>query len=405
MNEQWTLLAEDTAKLKIVIILAVGLAVASLLGYIAQRLKFSPILGFLIAGYLIGPFSPGIVIDLELSEQLAEIGVVLMMFGVGLHFDWKDLAKVKNIAIPGAIIQTLSTTLLGTALFYWIGWRIESGLLMGAAIGVASTVVLVRVLSDNNLLDTLQGHISVGWLIVEDILMVFTLVLLPTVYAIFTGTETEVKEIALSSTLVILKFLLLGILAFTVLTRFVKYVLKHVANTKSDELLTLTILALTFVVATISAVIFGASIALGAFIAGMVINKTESREKALISSLPLKDAFVAFFFLSIGTLFNPMIIVEHFYLFLIVLSIILIAKPLIAFLITYLMRYPVSTSALVAIALGQIGEFSFILSEEATKYDILPDEGYDIIVAGALISLAINPILFKALNHLVQKNP
>ena len=388
----------ETLNLKVVIILTVGFSLASLFGYLTNRIKLSPILGYLLAGYLIGPFSPGFVADLQLAEQLAEVGVMLMMFGVGMHFDWRDLASVKNIAIPGAIGQILVATGV-TALFVnqlWGTW--QSGVLIGLAIGVASTVVLVRVLSDEKLLNTVQGHIAMGWLIVEDIITVVVLILLPVIVALLSGSSVSLQEIFTAMAIVLVKFILLGTIVFTIGRKFVSYVLVKVARTKLPELFTLTVFAVIFVIATGSAIAFGASIALGAFLAGMVIGQTSVRQQAAAYALPMKDLFVVIFFLSVGMLFNPSAIVENFSLFISILAVILLIKPLAAFLIVKAMRYPMQVALSVAIALAQIGEFSFILAEEAGKFGIFSDAAYDIIVACAIISISINPLLFKILN-------
>lgn len=382
-------------KLKIVIILTIGFTAASLLGYLSQRAKLSPILGYLLAGYVIGPYFPGFVADLELSEQLAEIGVILMMFGVGMHFKWEDLDNVKYIAIPGAIGQTFVATVLGAVLVYYIGWPLEAGIILGAAIGVASTVVLVRVLSDYHLLNTPQGHIAIGWLVVEDILTVFVLILLP---ALTVSDSFSIQHVLLSLAGTIIKFILLVAMMFTLGRKFVSFIFSKVIQTHSQELFTLTVLALIFLIATGSALLFGTSIALGAFIAGMLIGQTDVRHQASANALPLKDMFAVIFFLSIGMLFNPEVIWNAFPLFIGILSIVLLIKPLTAFLIGWGFRLPFKTALTIAMALAQIGEFSFILSEEATRLQILPDEGYDIVVACALISIAINPLLFRAIH-------
>lgn len=384
----------DAHNLKIVLILTFGFGLASLLGYITQRLKLSPILGYLIAGYLIGPYFPGFVADLEISEQLAEIGVMLMMFGVGLHFKWEDLIHVKNIAIPGAIGQTLIATLCGTLFIYSLGWSLESGIIIGLSIGVASTVVLIRVLSDNHLLQTSQGHIAVGWLIVEDLLTVLALLAIPILAESMKGGSLSLQQIAFSFFAMLFKFILLIAFMFTLGRAIVTYILFKIARIQSHELFTLTVLALTFVIATSSALLFGTSLALGAFIAGMVIGQTHVRHQASTNALPIQDAFVALFFLSVGMLFNPTTITAHPLLFFGILAIILIIKPLTAFLIAVALRYPIKTALTVALALAQIGEFSFILSEQAMKFDILPEAGYDVIVACAIVSISLNPLLF-----------
>jgi CPA2 family monovalent cation:H+ antiporter-2 len=380
---------------QIVTILAVGFALASIFGFFTQRAKLSPILGYLIAGYLIGPYSPGFVADTHIAEQLAEIGVILMMFGVGLHLKWQELVSVKNIAIPGAIIQTAVTTIAGAFLIQSYGWSLEAGIVIGLSIGVASTVVMIRILSENKLINTSQGHISIGWLIVEDILTVIALLVLPALADSVQGDAVSITNLAWQITVAVTKCVFLVIIMLFGGFKVVSYIFKNVARTKSNELFTLTILALIFVIATGSALIFGTSIALGAFIAGMVIGQTEVRHQASANALPLKDAFAVIFFLSVGMLFNPFEIFSNLYLFIGLMIIILVLKPLIAYLIVVYLGKPVQTALIVAFALAQVGEFSFILSEEALKLKILPDDGFDIIVACALISIAINPILFK----------
>lgn len=387
--------------LKIVLILTFGFSIAGLLGYITQKAKLSPILGYLLGGYLIGPYSPGFVADLAVSEQLAEIGVILMMFGVGLHFKLRDLLDVKTIAIPGAIGQTFSATVLGILLIYfYAGWSIEAGIILGLAIAVASTVVLVRVLSDNHLLKTPQGHAAVGWLIIEDLLTVLALLSIPILDSTSKGATLSLSYLGISIATILFKFILLVAIMFTFGKKIAEYFLMKVARTRLHELFTLAVMAIIFLIATGSTLLFGTSLALGAFIAGMVIGQTHVRHQALTNALPLTDVFVVIFFLSIGMLFNPTAIANNFFLFLGVLTIILIVKPLTAFFIVSILGYPFKTAITLAFALAQIGEFSFILSEEATRFNILPDDGYDIIVACALISISLNPLLFKLIDYL-----
>lgn len=386
----------DHVNLKIVILLTIGFALASILGYLSHRAKLSPILGYLLAGYFIGPYSPGFVADVEISKQLAEIGVVLMMFGVGLHFKWKDLMRVKNIAIPGAIGQTIITTAIVILFVYHIGWSLQAGVIFGLAIGIASTVVLVRMLSDHKLLHTRQGHVSIGWLIVEDIITVVALLLIPSLAISSQGGEGAVQNLAVSMGIVLAKFVLFVALMFTVGRKCIKYLITKMLNAP-HELFILTILATTFVIATGSTLLFGISIALGAFIAGMIIGQTAVHHKTWSDTVPVKDFFVVIFFLSIGMLFNPIVIVKNFFLFICVLGIILIVKPLAALLIALIFKHPLKVALTVAIGLAQIGEFSFILAEQATRFKILSDTGYDVIVACALVSIALNPLLFKLL--------
>lgn len=385
----------ESINLKIVLILAIGFGYASLFGYLFHRIKVSPILGYMFAGYLIGPYSYGFAADLELSEQLAEIGVILMMFGVGLHFKWQDLLNTRHIAIPGAIGQTLIATLAGTILLYSIGWPIEDGIIVGIAVGVASTVVLVRVLADNNLMHTPQGHIAIGWLIVEDIITVIALLLIPSLAVMKEEGTLPVMNVLLAFGIAIFKFGLLTIFMFTIGRKLTTYILSKILGTNSAELFTLTVLAITFVIAAGSALLIGTSIVLGAFVSGMVMGQTRMRHQISTNAMPLKDAFVVIFFLSIGMLFNPVTIIEHFFLFCVILAIILIVKPLSAFFIAKALKYPLNTALTVAIGLAQIGEFSFILSEEAMRLLLLPDEGYDLIIACSLVSISINPLLFK----------
>jgi len=382
-------------RLKIVLVLTVGFALASLLGYLSIKIRLSPILGYLLAGYVIGPFSPGFVTEIDISEQLAEIGVIMMMFGVGLHFKIMDLYSVKWIAIPGALGQTLCAALAGEFLIYMLGWSLQTGLIIGLSIGVTSTVVLVRVLSDQNLLHTLQGKIAVGWLIVEDILTVIMLIILPSFASIASTDKFSWMATFYAIGMALLKFAALTIFMFTIGKQIVIKILDAIDRTKSHELFTVTLLALTFVVATTSALLFGASIAMGAFIAGMIIGQTDVKHQAFTHSEPLKNAFTVTFFLSVGTLFNPHAIVEFFPLFLVVLSIVLIIKPLVAFLITIALKQTAFTALVVGMALAQIGEFSFIMAEEALRLKLIPDEGYDVIVAVALVTITLNSIIFQ----------
>jgi monovalent cation:H+ antiporter-2, CPA2 family len=392
----------ENLNLKIVIILTFGFGLASFLGYFSQKARLSPILGYLLAGYAIGPFSPGFVADLKVAEGLAEIGVILMMFSVGLHFKWQDLLKFKNIALPGAVGQTLVATIFGIVLIQWMGWSFEAGILFGLAIGVASTVVLVRILTDNHLLNTQQGHIAVGWLIVEDLITIAALLLVPSLAYSINGKDFPLNEVFFSFALSLFKFLLLTVAMFTMGQKVISFVLAKVYETKSHELFTLTILALTFFIAIGSALALGTSIALGAFLAGMVIGQNDIRHQVSTSMMPLKDTFVVIFFLAIGMLFNPAAILDNFLFFLGALGIILIMKPLAAYIITRLLKYPFKVALTIALALAQIGEFSFILAEEASTFKILPDEGYDIIVACAFVAISINPLLFTSMNKFIK---
>ncbi len=381
--------------LKIVLLLAVGFTLAGLFGYFALRLKVSPILGYLLVGYLVGPYSPGFVADVEISEQLAEIGVILMMFGVGLNFKVQDLMKVKRIAIPGAIGQTFLSAAICALLVYFFGWPLKTGIILGLAISVASTVVLFRMLGENQLMNTQEGHIAAGWLIVEDIITVIVLLLLPGIAEILNLEVFSLRDFAFSISLVIVKFVILFLILATLSKRVVTFLLSKVVNTRSHELFTVSVLALVFLIATGTTLFFGISIALGAFIAGMVIRRTRVHHKVFLHSLPMKDAFIVIFFMSAGMLFNPVVIIENFPLFISVLGVIILIKPVIAFIITIFLNYSYKTAFVISAALTQIGEFSFILSEQAMKFGLIPNAAYDIVVACALISIALNPLIFK----------
>jgi monovalent cation:H+ antiporter-2, CPA2 family len=405
MSEMFALRALiESHNLSIVLLLTIAFTTASVLGYFAWRIKLSPILGYLLAGYLIGPYSPGFVVDVKTSEQLAEIGVILMMFGVGLDFRLEDLMKVKRIAIPGALGQTLIATILGAFVIYLFGWSLKVGIVLGLAIGVASTVVLVRILEENHLLKTQNGHIAVGWLIVEDVITVIILLLLPSLALVSKRDEFSIFHLFVPLLVVIAKFLILFYLLVKLGKKVVSYILAKIESTGSHELFTISLLMLIFVIALGATLFFKISIALGAFISGMIIKQTKVHQKVLLHSRPMKDAFIAIFFVSVGMLFNPTIIVQNISIFLSVLAIILLAKPLVAFLISLALKYPFKTALTVAIALAQIGEFSFILAEEAIKFDFMTDEGYDIIVACALASIALNSLFFKFLYTGVLKN-
>lgn len=381
----------------VVIILTAGFFFATLLGVLTLKAKLSPIPGYLIAGYIIGPYSPGFIADVHIAEQLAEIGVILMMFNVGLHIHMQELLDVKRIAIPGAIFQILVSATAGIFLIHLIGWPITSGVIFGIAISVASTMILVKMLTDHNLLKTDKGHISVGWLIVEDLITILFLLLIPILATLTTMNDMDWMTVAKAILSAFGYFLLLVLIMATIGKKYVEWVLNFILKSKSKELLTLAVLSLIFQIAIGAALFFGTSIALGAFIAGLVMGQMSCREEIAKNSESLKDVFCIIFFLAIGMLFNPLALISNMSLLIGALLIILILKPLAAFVIIYLFKYPIKTALLVAIALAQIGEFSFIVAEEASRMRLLPDEGYDIIVGAALISISLNPILFNQL--------
>jgi len=375
--------------------LAIGFSAALIFGYITQRLGLSPILGYLLAGIVVGPFTPGFVAHAELAGQLAEFGVILLMFGVGLHFHLKDLIAVRKIAIPGAVGQIVTATVLGALVATFWGWSLGSGIILGVAISVASTVVLTRVLMDNNVLDSPQGHIAVGWLIVEDIFTVLVLVLLPA-FASSVNAENGGSNIFLALGSAVLKLVVLSAIVLVAGKRAIPWLLTQVARTRSRELFTLTVLALALAIASGSAIIFGASFALGAFLAGMVVGQSKAGLQAAADALPMRDAFAVLFFISVGMLFDPSFLIANPGLIVAVLAIILIAKPFIALVLVILLGYSVRTAITVALALSQIGEFSFILSSTALNLGLFSQDGQNALIAAALITISVNPLLFRA---------
>jgi len=375
----------------LILTLAFGFSLALVLGYATQRLVRSPILGYLIAGFLVGPRTPGFVADAGLATELAEVGVILLMFGVGLHFHLKDLLAVRAIALPGAVVQSLVATGFGALTALAFGWTLGAGIVLGIAISVASTVVLMRVLMDAEALSTPHGRIAVGWLIVEDIFTVVALVLLPVVGAGGVGAGAIAGSLAWAA----VKLAILVAIMLVIGARAIPWTLTQVARTRSRELFTLAVLAIALAIAAGSAALFGASMALGAFLAGMVVGQSEVSHQAAADALPMRDAFAVLFFLSVGMLFDPALLVTQPGLVLAVLAIILVAKPLAALGIVLVLGYPVRSAITVALGLAQIGEFSFILADAARKIGLLPAEGQSVLVVCALISIALNPPIFR----------
>jgi CPA2 family monovalent cation:H+ antiporter-2 len=376
----------------LILTLAGGLSAALLFGYGTHRIGLSPIVGYLMAGLVVGPYTPGFVADAGLAEQLAEVGVILLMFGVGLQFHLDELLAVRGVALPGAIAQSGVATVLGAVLAHSLGWSWPAGIVFGMALAVASTVVLVRVLSDHHDLHTPSGHIAVGWLVVEDLFTVVALVVLPAVF------RPEAEGGSLWTALAITAAKVAALVAFTALvgTRVIPKVLDYVARTRSRELFTLTVLALTLTIAVGSSVAFDVSMALGAFLAGMVVGRSEYSQRAASDALPMRDAFAVLFFVSVGMLLDPKALLDQPALLLGALGIVLVGKPLTAFVIVWAMRYPLSVAAPVAIALSQIGEFSFILSDVGRDLGILSPVATNTLVAAAIISIVLNPLLYRA---------
>ncbi len=375
--------------------IVVALVVAFLLGALAHRLKISPIAGYLLAGVAVGPFTPGYVADGKLAAELAEIGVILLMFGVGLHFSFRDLLAVRKIAVPGAILQIVVATGLGAALAAALGWNLLAGFVFGLALSVASTVVLLRALESRNLIQTEKGRIAVGWLIVEDLAMVLALVLLPGIAAA-SQAQGSLGQVAVDLTGTLLKVGGFVALMLIVGRRLIPWLLHWVVHTGSRELFRLSVLAIALGVAGGAAFIFGVSFALGAFFAGMILGETQLSRRAAEETLPLRDAFAVLFFVSVGMLFDPAVVIEQPLPLFITVAIIVVGKSIAAYALVRMFGHDNRTALTVAASLAQIGEFSFILATLGTSLAILPSEGRDLILAGAILSILIHPFVFTA---------
>jgi CPA2 family monovalent cation:H+ antiporter-2 len=384
----------------LIALLAIGFVLALLLGLAANMLRVSPIVGYLLAGIAVGPFTPGFVGDSALASQLAEIGVILLMFGVGLHFSIKDLMSVRAIALPGAVAQIVTATAIGYGLAHFLGWGVGAGVVFGLSLSVASTVVLLRALEERNALQSSEGKIAVGWLIVEDLAMVLALVMLPALAGVLGGDADAARppgttgNLWLALPITLAKVALFVALALVVGTRLVPWLLMRVTRTGTRELFTLCVLAIALGIAYGSSAAFGVSFALGAFFAGVILSESELSHQAGNDSLPLKDAFAVLFFVSVGMLFDPTVLMREPLAVLAVLAIIMVGKSLAAFIIVLAFRHPVRTALTVSASLAQIGEFSFILAGLGGALGLLPPDGRDLILAGAILSIALNPITF-----------
>src|SRR4051794_24248620 len=376
----------------LILTLTGSLAAALVLGYLTQRLGLSPLVGYLLAGVVVGPSTPGFVADRHLAEQLAEVGVILLMFGVGLQFHFKELLAVRRIAVPGAVVQSLAATALGSVMGWAFGWGWSAGLVYGVAVSVASTVVLLRVLADHNDLHTPTGHIAVGWLVVEDLFTVLVLVLLPVV--VRPGVAGP-AGVAVALVWAVVKIGLL--LAFIIVAggRVLPWLLARVAATHSRELFTLTVLVTALGVAVGSAKVFGVSMALGAFLAGMVVGRSEFSLRAATEALPMRDAFAVLFFVSVGMLLSPRHLIEFPGLVAVTLAIVLVVKPVAALAIVLYLGQPLRVAIALAVVTAQIGEFSFILAAAGKNLGLLDDRAINTLIAAAIISITANPILYR----------
>lgn len=384
---------------EMIMTLTVGLAAALVLGFITQKLKLSPIVGYLLAGLALGPYTPSFVAHQDSAKQFAEMGVILLMFGVGLHFHLKELLAVKRVALPGAIAQSTVATGLGYLAAKAMGWSGSAGLVFGLAISVASTVVLLRVLADANDLHTPSGHIAVGWLVVEDIFTVLVLVLLPVLYprdAVAENAPNIWGALGVSS----LKIAAFVLLMFWVGGKVIPALLSRIAATRSRELFTLTVLVLALGIAVSASQLFGVSMELGAFLAGMIVGQSDFSSRAASEALPMRDAFAVLFFVSVGMHFNPSFLLEQPKLVAVTLAIILIGKPLAALFIVLLLKYPLRTALSVAVVLSQIGEFSFIVAALGFNLGILPPEAQQALIAASIISISLNPLVYRLVDPL-----
>jgi CPA2 family monovalent cation:H+ antiporter-2 len=384
--------------------IAIGLVYALIGGYVAKRVGLPPLVGYLLAGIAVGPFTPGFVADAKLAPQLAEIGVILLMFGVGMHFSLRDLLATRNVAVPGALLQIAFAVVLTFGVTRLWGWSIGSGLVLGLALSVASTVVLLRVLEAHGVLGSASGRIAVGWLVVEDLVTVLILVLLPAladslhgqpVSTVSAGHNPGNGQLLLTLGIVLVKFV--GFILFMLLigARLLRWLLERAAATNSRELFTLAVVVAAIGIGFGASELFGLSFALGAFVSGVVVGESDHSRRAATELQPLQDAFAALFFVAVGMLFDPGILVREPLRILVVVAIIVLGKSVVTFLVVLLLRHPIGTALIIAAGLAQIGEFSFILADLGVALRLLPAEGQSLIVAGALLSIALNSFLLR----------
>jgi CPA2 family monovalent cation:H+ antiporter-2 len=391
---------------------AISFVFSAVFGYVADRIRLPPLVGYLVAGIVIGHFIPGFIADSDLAGQLAEMGVILLMFGVGLHSSTSDLLAVRGVAIPGAILQIFVATSLGTGLCWMWGWPLGAGIVFGLCLSVASTVVLLKTLEEHNLVDAVEGRVAVGWLIVEDLAMVLALVLLPAFAGALGGhaegatgpaADVDGMQLAVTVGLTLVKVVAFAVIAIVLGPRVVPWLLTLVARTGSRELFTLSVLAIALGIAFGSTAIFGVSFALGAFFAGVVMSESNLSHRAAADSLPLQNAFSVLFFVSVGMLFDPSILIRNPVAVIGAVALIILGKSITSFSLIFLLRYPIGLGFTVAAGLGQIGEFSFILAGLGVTLGLLPREGQDVILAAAILSITLNPPYFMAVKVLRKR--
>jgi CPA2 family monovalent cation:H+ antiporter-2 len=386
--------------------IVIGLVLAFAFGVAVQRLRLPPLVGYLLAGIAIGPFTPGFIADQSIANELAEIGIILLMFGVGLHFSLDDLLSVRAIAIPGALVQALVATPLGMALGWWQDWPLGAGLVFGIALSIASTVVVLRLLQERRLLETERGRITVGWLVVQDLAMVLVLVLLPSLAGLLKGDAEAAPDSAvlLSAIAITLgKIAAFVVIMVVVGKKLIPAILHYVAHTGSRELFRLAVLSIALGFAYLAAELFGVSLALGAFFAGMILSESRLSQQAATESLPLRDAFAVLFFVSVGMLFNPSILLDAPLALATTLLIVVVAKTIAAYLLVRLFGYSGGRASTVSASLAQVGEFSFILAGLGVSLAVLPEVGRDLIIAAAIISILLNPLLFAVLDLIAAR--
>ena len=384
--------------LSLILTLASGLTVALILGYIAQKIKLSPLVGYLIAGIMVSPHSPGLVADITIARQCAEIGIVLLMFGVGMHFKLKDFIAVKNIAV-GALVQIGICTTISTLLFKTLGWSFVSGMVLGISISVASTVVLTRVLSDNKMLHTPTGHAAIGWLIMEDLFTIIILVLIPA----FFGNTSSNHNFILTFVYTILKLSVLVVCALVLGKKVIPSLLEHIARTGNRELFILSVLVIALGISVCAAEFFGASMALGAFLAGMVVGQSDFSSRATSEALPISDVFAVLFFVSVGMLFNISSLQSSWKLALILFIVVTFVKPIGAILVIKLLKQPLKKAIAIGVALGQIGEFSFILASLAVVYGIMSHDAYNAIIFVSIVTITLNTTIYRWIEPAIKK--
>jgi monovalent cation:H+ antiporter-2, CPA2 family len=387
----------------LIAILVIGLGLAFVFGTIAHRLKLSPLVGYLVAGIAIGPFTPGFVADRHLTLELADVGVILLMFGVGLHFSPRDLMSVRRTALPGAVVQVLIVASAGAFVAHLLGWPLGAGIVFGLALAIASTVVMMRALQEHGLVEGESGRLAAGWLVVQDLLSVLALVLLPPLADVLKGGALDLGALAVSLGETFGKLALFGALMFVGGARVVPWVLHYIAHTGSRELFRLAVLSLALGVAFAAATLFGVSIALGAFLAGMILSESPLSQRAAEESLPLRDAFAVLFFVSVGMLFDPMTLLREPQALALCLGVVLVLSGACVFVLVRVFGYRLGTALLLAAGLAQIGEFSFILADLGIGLGLMPERARGLVLGTSILTILVNPLLFGAVNGLIKR--